>query len=69
MTKVVDDGVTEYETEVVSGHQTLATRGRVSERLDELLEETISSQKVGNKWSHTLVTSEADDKQERASFG
>ena len=71
VTAVADDEVIEYSTEVIAGHSTtsfvgLDFRRRTTEKLDDLIEQTITSKKIGPNWAHVILDHTPDEKEEIA---
>jgi hypothetical protein len=71
VTAVANDQVIEYSTEFVAGHTTtifvgLDLRRRTTEKLDDLIEQTITSKKIGRNWAHGILDHAPDEKEQIA---
>jgi len=71
VTAIADGQVIGYSTEVVAGHTTtrfvgLDRRSRTTEKLDDLVEQTITSKKIGRNWIHGILDHPPNEKEEIA---
>ena len=71
VTAVANDEVTEYTMEVVAGHETSSfvgfdRRRRTDEKLDDLVEQTITSRRLGGDWVHIIRDHAPDEKEQIA---
>jgi hypothetical protein len=60
VTAVANGQVVGYVTEIVTGHMTSSFvgvdgRARTSEKVDDLIEQTVSSKRIGDDWVHGLL--------------